>query len=87
MNHFADLYTTLDETNKTSEKVAALVHYFQQAQPEDAAWAVYFLTGRKPRQVVPTKLLRAWAAQQAGIPDWLFKSRTTRSATWPRPLP
>lgn len=72
MNHFADLYTTLDETNKTSEKVAALVHYFQHAQPEDAAWAVYFLTGRKPRQVVPTRLLRAWAAQQAQIPDWLF---------------
>jgi len=56
---FADLYTALDETNKTGEKVAALVRYFQAAGPADAAWAVYFLIGRKPKQVVPSKKLRA----------------------------
>jgi DNA ligase-1 len=39
----------------------------------DAAWAVYFLIGRKPRQVVPTPKLRAWAIEEAEIPDWLFQ--------------
>lgn len=73
MRAFADLYAALDETTKTSEKVDALVRYFRRASPADAAWAVYFLTGRKPRQVVPVKRQRAWAAEQAGIDEWLFQ--------------
>src|SRR5262249_27136678 len=43
MRIFADLYAALDETTKTSEKVAALVRYLRAAAPADAAWAVYFL--------------------------------------------
>jgi DNA ligase-1 len=70
---FADLYAALDETTRTSEKVRALSLYFSQAPPEDAAWAVFFLIGRKPRQVVPTAKLRAWAAAEANVPDWLFE--------------
>jgi DNA ligase-1 len=69
---FADLYAALDETTKTNEKVEALVRYFAQAAAADAAWAVFFLVGRKPRQVVPSARLWAWACQAAGIPDWLF---------------
>jgi DNA ligase-1 len=73
MRAFAALFAELDETTRTGEKVAAMVRYFRAADPADAAWAVYFLTGRKPRQVVPTKLLRRWAADLAGVPDWLFE--------------
>ncbi len=73
MNQFAQLFTTLDETNKTSGKVDALSDYFRAASPEDSAWALFFLTGRRLKQAVPTKLLRAWAMEQAGIPDWLFQ--------------
>jgi DNA ligase-1 len=69
---FADLYAALDETTKTNEKVEALVRYFSRAEAGDAAWAVYFLVGRKPRQVVPSARLWAWACEAAGIPDWLF---------------
>ena len=72
MKHFADLYAALDETNKTSAKVAALARYFAVAPAVDAAWAVFFLTGRKPRQVVPSRKLREWAIEAAGLPDWLF---------------
>jgi DNA ligase-1 len=72
MKLFSQLYTALDETTRTNMKVKALVDYFQHAPPEDAAWAIHFLIGRKPRQVVPTRKLKHWAAQLAGIPDWLF---------------
>ncbi len=72
MKLFAQLYTALDETTRTNVKIQALVDYFQQAPPEDAVWAIHFLIGRKPRQVVPTRKLREWAAQLAGIPNWLF---------------
>ncbi len=72
MKLFATLFTALDETTKTNAKVAALVDYFQAAPAKDAIWAVSFLIGRKPRQIVPTRKLRQWAAELAGIPDWLF---------------
>jgi hypothetical protein len=72
MKSFANLYTALDETNKTNEKVDALTRYFTDAAPEDAAWALYFLIGRRPRQAIPMPKLRAWAVEAAGIPDWLF---------------
>ena len=72
MQAFADLYDALDASTATSDKVAALVHYFQSARPEDAAWALYFLAGGKPRQLVPTAVLRSTACQLSGVDDWLF---------------
>jgi DNA ligase-1 len=73
VKHFAALFTELDSTTSTNAKVAALQAYFQVAPPEDAAWAVYFLSGGKPRQVVKTAALRALACEAAGIDDWLFE--------------
>lgn len=73
MIRFAKLYQSLDSTTKTNEKIAAMVDYFRIAPPADAAWATYFLSGNKLRQLVPTKLLRQWAAQRASIPTWLFE--------------
>ena len=72
MHAFAQLYAELDETTKTSEKVDALVRYFAAAPPADAAWALYFLSGRKIRQVISTPRLREWALEASGLPDWLF---------------
>ena len=73
MKEFGRLYTLLDETTATNEKVAALVEYFRTAPPADAAWAVHFLSGRRPKRLISTGNLRAWAAEAAGLPDWLFE--------------
>ncbi|HTK24944.1 MAG TPA: ATP-dependent DNA ligase, partial [Pyrinomonadaceae bacterium] len=60
------------------EKVDAMRFYFEHAEKHDAAWALYFLSGRKPRQIVPSKKLREWAIELSGIPEWLFEeSRDT----------
>ena len=72
MKRFAQLFSELDASTATSAKVDALKRYFAQASDADAAWAVYFLAGGKPRQVVPTAMLRALACARAGIPEWLF---------------
>ena len=72
MKHFSRLFTELDSTTSTNAKLAAMQRYFAQASPRDAAWAVYFLSGGKPRQVVKTASLRALACAAAGIEDWLF---------------
>ncbi|HYC30972.1 MAG TPA: ATP-dependent DNA ligase [Gemmatimonadales bacterium] len=73
MRAFARLYAALDETTSTSAKVAALVDYFRAAPPADAAWAIHFLSGRRPKRLVASADLRAWAAAEAALPDWLFE--------------
>ena len=72
MRDFARLYAELDETTATNRKLDALRNYFSRTPPQHAAWAVYFLAGGKPRQTVPTKLLRQFAIEYAGIAEWLF---------------
>jgi len=72
MKRFARLFAELDQSTSTLAKVDALKRYFAEAAPADAAWAVYFLAGGKPRQVVPTNVLWALACERAGIADWLF---------------
>lgn len=73
MKAFAELYALLDATTSSNAKLAAMQHYFAHAAPEDAAWAVYFLSGGRPRQLVPTRLLREQAMMLSGLPEWLFE--------------
>lgn len=73
MKAFAELYGQLDATTSSNAKRDALVRYFACASPADAAWAVYFLAGGRPRQLVPTRLLRELAISLSGLPDWLFE--------------
>jgi DNA ligase-1 len=72
MKAFADLYAALDETTETNRKVAALARYLASAPPADAAWANAFLLGRRPKRLLESRKLAAWAIEEAGIPEWLF---------------
>jgi DNA ligase-1 len=73
MKRFALLYRELDASTATREKQAALQRYLRDAPAVDAAWAVYFLAGGKPRQTVPTRQLRELARDLTGLPEWLFE--------------
>ncbi len=73
MKAFAELYARLDATTSSNAKLQAMQDYFAGAEPGDAAWATYFLAGGRPRQVVPTRVLRELASRLAGLPDWLFE--------------
>ena len=72
MKRFAALYRELDASTSSRDKQAALQRYLREAPAEDAAWTVYFLAGGKPRQIVPTAMLRTLAREAAGLPEWLF---------------
>ncbi|MHA7055771.1 ATP-dependent DNA ligase [Aquimarina sp. M1] len=73
MKLFADLIKTLDSTNKTNVKVAALASYFEQAPTKDKVWTIAILSHRRPPRPVNTTLLRHWASELANIPLWLFE--------------
>ncbi len=72
MKRFAALYESLDATTSTNAKVAAMVAYFRDAAPADAAWALWFLSGRRLKRLIAQRLLVAWAIEETGTPGWLF---------------
>lgn len=73
MKRFAQLFAEIDETTRTNEKVGAMSRYFSEAAPADAAWAVYFLMGLRPKRLVPVRRLAGWAMEESGVSDWLFE--------------
>ena len=73
MKRFAALFTRLDQTTKTTVKVAAMADYFREAPKPDRLWCAALLSGRRPRRLITTTRLREWAAERAGIPLWLFE--------------
>ncbi len=73
MKDFANLFTRIDESTKTTVKTAALADYFQTATPEDRLWTIALFTGRRPKRTITATRLREWAAEVAGLPDWLFE--------------
>ncbi len=72
MIRFAGLYDAIDRTTSTNAKVAAMVDYFKTAPPVDAAWAVFFLTGRRLKRLVPYTAINAWTLAATGIEAWLL---------------
>ncbi|NJN17481.1 MAG: ATP-dependent DNA ligase [Oscillochloris sp.] len=72
MRAFAELYAALDATTKTNAKLAALGDYFAAAPPADAAWALYFLSGRRLQRLIGARKLSDWAIESIDLPPWLF---------------
>ncbi len=72
MQRFAHLIERMDETTSTNEKVQALVDYFDLAPESDKLWTIALLSHRRPKRSLRTTDLKAWAAEEAGIPFWLF---------------
>ena len=74
LKRFLELFNSIDETTKTTEKVAALVEYFGSDENTiDKLWTVALFTHRRPPRTVSTTLLRAWSAEISGLPAWLFE--------------
>ena len=75
MRRFAALYRRLDRSTATSDKRAALIDYFRDAPPEDAAWALWLLAGGKvsgaKTKIAGSAELRAWIAEESDTPPWL----------------
>ncbi len=73
MEAFAALFEHIDQTTSTNQKVWIMAEFFRRQDPETCAWALFFLSGRKPKQIVGSAKLRQWAQTLAGYPDWLME--------------
>jgi DNA ligase-1 len=75
MRRFADLYARLDRSTAATDKRRALADYFRDAPPEDAAWALWLLSGGKvggaKARIAGNRELRAWVADVSATPEWL----------------
>lgn len=72
MKTFSKLFTAIDHTTSTNEKIDALVHYFETAAINDATWTVALLSGKRPKRTVKTGELWSWCAELLNMPTWLF---------------
>jgi DNA ligase-1 len=72
MTRFARLFDVIDRTMSTNAKIAAMAEYFAEAPPADAAWAVFFLTGRRLKRLVSPLAIREWTLTVTGFPSWLL---------------
>ena len=73
MRDFAALFSRIDETTKTTVKVAALADYFRDADDDDKLWTIALFSGRRPKRTITATRLREWAAERAELPLWLFE--------------
>jgi DNA ligase-1 len=73
VKRFAALFAEIDASTRTNDKVDAMTRYFAAANPADAAWAVYFLSGGRPKRLIPVRRLATWAGEEGDVPEWLFE--------------
>ncbi|WP_316803411.1 ATP-dependent DNA ligase [Pedobacter nototheniae] len=72
MKRFAQLIQQLELSNKTNDKIAALVNYFNYADDKDKVWVIALFTGKKPKRPIKSSLLKYWAIDITQTPEWLF---------------
>jgi len=72
MKRFVKLIQQLELSNKTNDKIAALIHYFNDATDKDKVWVIALFTGKMPKRPIQSSLLKLWAIEITGTPEWLF---------------
>lgn len=73
MKRFLELFDEMDRTTRTGEKTAAVVRYFKDAPPDDAAWAAFIFADNKLIRGISSTLLRELVAAQTSLPHWLIE--------------
>ncbi|MBA2250290.1 MAG: ATP-dependent DNA ligase [Chitinophagaceae bacterium] len=70
---FAKLITALNSSTKTNDKNQSLSDYFFTAPGNDKVWVIAIFSGRRPRRIVNSTLLRTWCSEIIRLPLWLFE--------------
>ncbi len=82
MKLFTELYTELDQTNKTNEKVEVLKNYFAQAEKSRCGVGFVFFIGQKTASDrAVEKIARMGVGACREFPNGCLTNRAIRSAT------
>jgi DNA ligase-1 len=73
LKQFAELFTALDQTNKTNDKIAFLKAYFKTAPDKDKLWTLALFTHKRPKKPIKSAQLRAWTSDFSALPPWLVE--------------
>jgi DNA ligase-1 len=73
MKTFATLITALGTSTKTGEKLELLSNYLTVAEDADKVWVIALFSGRRPKRIVGSGLLKLWCREITGLPEWLFE--------------
>jgi DNA ligase 1 len=72
MENLAKLYDKIDQTKSTKEKIQYIKDYFLNHPSEDAAWALFFLSGHKIKRLIGSRKLFEWCLEKVDLPEWLI---------------
>ena len=72
MKQFAKLVSVLGTSTKTNDKLQALQDYFAVAAEKDKVWVIAIFSGRRPKRIINSTILKAWCMELTGISPWLF---------------
>mgnify|MGYP000881320669 CR=1 FL=1 len=72
MRAFATLINRLDSTNKTNQKLEAIQEFLKDGDDQDKLWFLALFTGKRPKRVLNTTLMRSWLLDLVNLPEWLF---------------
>lgn len=72
MQRFSRLVTTLASTTKTNDKRDLLLAFFREAPDPDKLWLIALFTGRRPKRLVNSTVMKQWCMELTGIQPWLF---------------
>lgn len=73
MKAFVELCQELDATTSTNAKVDAMKRFFAEASDGDAAWALYFLSGKRMKRLAKRNDLKQWLMEVSGYPLWMVE--------------
>jgi len=72
MKQFAELVYVLGTSTKTNDKLKALQNYFAVAADKDKIWVIAIFSGRRPKRIINSTILKGWCIEIVGITQWLF---------------
>ncbi|MBT5377938.1 MAG: ATP-dependent DNA ligase [Opitutae bacterium] len=73
MNHFTQLFQSVDSVSGTNQRIRYLREYFEESKPEDSIWACWFLDGNRVKNLIRLKDLKILVADVCSLPLWLVE--------------
>lgn len=73
MKQFAKLIESIDSSSAAGDKMNALLQYLNTASDNDKLWMVAILFQRIPKRIISSSVLKTWAIEASGCPEWLYQ--------------